>query len=266
MNRPYLIEFKLLFSYLSVSQSVYSNRLKLQVPSLVEMANSELILSKMYNLESASISFEIGLNPSCGDYKIQVKLTIFSDCVNSILLQEDEFLRFVQYILLLKNKEEATCKEDKDFNQFEINEYIVVYSPEVGQLLFYCKTNFMLCPPIFQVQLNYMQSFIERFNPAMNYYIMFLLKYRDYASLVHNRIVKFYIDWLKNEENLSKFSVDFLEKNIVTLESSSLPKIYPVVCDYSCLDYHICYLIDSEIRLNAVFTIYLQIILSDNED
>lgn len=106
-------------------------------------------------------------------------------------------------------------------------------------LKFYHKLNFMLHPPIFQVELSNFLQFFNRFSAAINYYIMFLGKYQSYASLVHNRIVKFYSNWLKNNENLMKFNLDFLEDDIINLESSSLPRIYHIVCNYSCLDYNI---------------------------
>lgn len=73
------------------------------------MSYSDLILSKVYNLESVSMSSEVGMNPMNGEYKIQVQFNNFQKMDNSftlkfISLEINEFIQMLNIILLLKNK------------------------------------------------------------------------------------------------------------------------------------------------------------------
>lgn len=114
------------------------------------MANQDLILTKVYNFDNISISSEIGMNPSNGDYNIQVKFNIFHKQVDhftlqTILFEVNEFVQVKNYILLLKNEfkcgdnehEKVTPEvviEEEEINYFEIGKYIFIYSPDDNQL------------------------------------------------------------------------------------------------------------------------------------
>ena len=249
------------------------------------MTNSELILTKVYSFENNSMLAKVGMNSIGGEYNIQVALTLFHKKADnnvveeSVLFEIAEFEQLKNLVLSMKNidppanipnallnvsdvDESQSHKLVEVENRYQIGQYNVTLCE--GKLEFSDKKQFVISPTIFHISLRKCIQFINRFNAAINYYVAFLEKYQNYARLVHIRIVKYYSDWLKNEpRNHLFFTFNYLKNNIISLESSSLPKVYHVICDYSCLDFNICYLIDAEVRLNSVYAIYIQVILAN---
>ena len=165
----------------------------------------------MYDLDNVSISAEIGMNPANGGYKIQAKFNNFHESYNnltieSISLEIEEFIRMRNIILLLENQpqslEEQTNSEDEtELTYYEIGDYWLFHPHVDNKVKLFDKNSFMQTPAIFQINLCKFQQFFNRFNAAITYYVLFLEKYRNYASLVHSRIVKFYSNWLNVKEN-----------------------------------------------------------------
>lgn len=212
------------------------------------MCQFALLLSNLYSLGLDSLYVQVGMDPTDGEYDIRVKMDNFHQIENGESMIQSVCFNIEEFQQL-----RDICFTDCNI-QYEVGTYTVVYSPDDNILFFKL---FEDLTPIFQVPLNEWVQFSNRFNVAINYQIAFLQKYRDYARLIHSRIVNYYSIWL-NENDVSLFTIDFLKHDIVLLDSSSLPKQCNVTCDYSRLDYNVCYLIDSEVRLNSVPAIYVQ--------
>ena len=110
-----------------------------------------------------------------------------------------------------------------------------------------------------ELPLEKWREFLLRYNSAIDYKLSFLEKYRLYAGIIHNRIINFYIQMLRESDNIEYFNFDFLKDHIINLDNSVLPKLKNEKIDYSLLDYNVCYMINAEIRLNAAYLIYLDV-------
>ena len=101
------------------------------------------------------------------------------------------------------------------------------------------------------------QKFLSRFSSAIDYKLCLIEKYSNYAYIIHNRIVHFYAEMLRESSNIEFFTRNFVQDHLLNLDHSALPHTENENCDYSILDYNVCYLINSEIRLNMAYQIYL---------
>ena len=111
---------------------------------------------------------------------------------------------------------------------------------------------------LYETSVDYWRKFFRLYNSVISCKIDFLEKYSAYANKIHRRIVSYYIEMLHRSENVDFFTLDYVRENIITLDNNALPK-NDVKCDYSALDFNVCFLINGEIRLNIAHIIYLDV-------
>ena len=181
--------------------------------------------------------FQVSLRPSCGSYSIEIALILFRK--SRILFSPDQFEKFKKMLST------SDCCDSS-----MVGNYIVSFYSE--------KITFLRKNEHYGVGIKQMRKFISRISAAIDYKVSFLEKYRAYASLVHGRIVNFYVDKLRNSDNVDYFVHEFVKTDLINLDSNALPRNYDdEICDYSALDFTVCYLINSEIRLNLSNVIYI---------
>ena len=147
--------------------------------------------------------------------------------------------------------------DDERRTDTEIGDYIVTLFKKTGIIRFSENKLYLMSKPVLDIGLQNWLKIKNRFTSVINYKVIFLKNYSLYARLVHDRIVNYYINQVKNTNPLH-FTLDFLMNDIINLQTSSLPKSN-FTCKYEDFDYNVCFLIDAEIRHNAAIAIYIEV-------
>jgi len=207
-----------------------------------------ILLSSLFKYENMNV--QIAMRCVNCEYMGEISF-IFKD--NRVSLGIAEYSEFRNLILLTIIEEEE--EKGNAVSISIIGNYKVSLLGNTGMIRVE-KDDVIIC----ENSIDYWIKFFNRFNAAVDYKLSFLKKYHCYAGLIHSRIVNYYLNMLCETDNTDFFTIDFLRDDIINLGSSLLPKNNDeITCQYSTMDYNVCYIINSEIRLNSVYIIYLDV-------
>ena len=197
------------------------------------------ILCADYTFESVCI--QVSLKVIDREYRSEIKIIDFTFENNScqaVSMGIEEFADF-EKIIFLSSSLPSSTKLDCSIGKYYVSLYNTLAT--------------------LRMTIDKWRDFFYRFHSVIVYKLNFLEKYRDYANIIHRRLVSYYVRMLKEKgESTDFFTFDYLSKHIIKLENSVLPCVEDS-CDYSVLDYNLCFLINAEIRFNMSYVIFLEV-------
>jgi len=232
------------------------------------MSSTALIMSSAYSLELDSISVCVGLCPfdKNGEYPIKIEISYISfDTINKIMMNIEDFFKVQSVVdalvLNIKSPDSSVLQQkmenipihhhSESQTDFEIKNYIVSVFHK------YDVIRFSNSKPILDISFKSWYHIKTHLKTLIHFKTLFLQKYRMYARVVHDRLVRYYFEKLKSTYDYN-FTQSFIKTHIINIETSVLPPS-DIKCDYKILDYDVCFLIDSEIRFKAALAIYSQV-------
>lgn len=117
--------------------------------------------------------------------------------------------------------------------------------------------------PLLELNTNMFIYEFLKMKTVIKYKLKFLRNYTIYALLTHAKIVNYYLNLFKTRQltadNFCNLALSDFASQLVTLKSCDLPK-GPIMLDiYNNFDINVCELVDSEIRLCAYSTLFMNI-------
>lgn len=220
------------------------------LPVLSEFSPDAILMS-IYCFEG--ISVRVSLRPNHGVYSIEIAFIFENYYYSAFNIEQFEEFRSTVFSL----------DANQDFFVAIIGEYNISFHNGMLTILKDDDDEGKSGNVPYTRKLDFWKRFLHRLHTALNYKFHFLEKYCDYATLVHGRVVNFYVNMLCESDDVEFFNPNFLCDHLINLDSSLLPKNSDnneiAICDYSTLDFTVCNLINSELRLNMSSIIYLDI-------
>jgi len=233
-----------------------------------------LILNTSYNMKQEAININVGLCPfkNNGEYPIKIEIiSILFESISQVDMSADEFFILQNALDILTSQSSIYDFEysleqklrnillHRDETQFdlEVGDYIVTFFIKTNIIRFSNKNTFMISKSLLDLSFANWYFIKMNFSSAVKFKVSFLKKYSQYARIVHDKLVKYYFDKLINTKDFY-LNLDFVKTHILSLETCSLPRS-DLKCDYKNLDYDVCFVSDSEIRLFAASAIFAHV-------
>jgi len=181
-----------------------------------------------------------------------------NNCCQALSMGIEEFADF-EKIIFLSSSLPSSTKLDCTIGKYYISLYNTLATMRITE-------NDVI---LFEMTIDKWRDFFYRFHSVIVYKLNFLEKYRDYANVIHRRLVSYYVGMLKEKEEKGEsrdfFTYDYLSTHIIKLENCVLPCTEDS-CNYAVMDYNFCFLINAEIRFNMSYIIFLDVLSHFTQD